>query len=220
MEYMFDNALYRSARESRLGNLFRHLDVAALNQKRLLEVGCGTGEIGQAFVEAGASVVSIDARAEYIAEIEQRFPGRPAYVVDLEQWDPAAVGQFDAIVCFGLLYHLAEPLRFLTACSVVAGEIYLETVVSDSIEPVCPVVLEEGPDQAWSGRGCRPSPAWLNQTLVDLGFDVEDISSGTANWGGQVPSIFDWTPCNDGQWQRDGALLRKMLICTRKQVGR
>ena len=215
MEFIFDEPRYIAARESRLRNLFRHLDVHSLSGKRILEVGCGTGELGQAFVEAGCQVVSLEARPEYIQELQRRFPGREAYTVDLEKWNPETLGRFDALLCFGLLYHLSTPEPFLAACARLAPEIYLETVVTDSHEPVCPLVSEEGADQAYSGRGCRPSPAWLHQTLSRLGLSVRDISSPDANWGGMCPSVFDWTPLNDGQSSRGGGLLRKMLICSR-----
>jgi SAM-dependent methyltransferase len=216
MEYIFDNALYHAARESRLRNLFRHVDAGALACKRILELGCGTGELGQAFVEAGCEVVSIDARSEYIQELRSRFPGRLAYVMDLEHWNPPALGRFHVVVCFGLLYHLATPREFLAACALAAPQLFLETAVTDSDEVVCPIIAEEGADQACSGKGCRPSPAWLMQSLSSLGYEVQDISTAEANWGGTVPSVFDWKPLDDGQWQRDGAMLRKMLICTRR----
>ncbi|HTS24401.1 MAG TPA: class I SAM-dependent methyltransferase, partial [Bryobacteraceae bacterium] len=194
MECIFDNPLYQAARESRLRNLFRCIDAGLLTGKRVLEVGCGTGELGQAFVAAGCRVLSVDGRPEYIEELGRRFPGRQALVMDLENWVPAQLGRFDMVLCFGLLYHLARPAEFLASCSRLAPELYLETVVSDAFEPVCPLVLEEGSDQACSGMGCRPSPAWLNQTLSGLGFEVNDISGADANWGGSVPSVFDWTP--------------------------
>ncbi len=215
MEFIFDNAVYRGARESRIRNLFHYLDTSSLVSKRILELGCGTGDLGQAFVEAGCCVVSVDARAEYIEEVGRRYPGRQRHVMDLELWDPTTLGLFDAVFCFGLLYHLSAPAKFLAACARAAPQLYLETAVSDSDDPVCPLVPEGGPDQAWSGQGSRPSPAWLNEILSALGFNVQDISTCQANWGGTVPSLFDWTPLNDGRWQRDGAMLRKMLICTR-----
>jgi len=213
--FIFDNPLYLAARESRLRNLFRHIDPRFIAGKRILEVGCGTGEMGQVLAEAGGSVVSIDARPEYIEELQRRYPGREAHVADLDHWDCHGLGRFDIVFSFGLLYHLSDPVQFLANCARLAPDLYLETVVSDSFEPVCPLVTEEGPDQAWSGRGCRPSPAWLSKHLEGLGYKVRDISAAEANWGGAVPSVFDWQPLNDGQWQRDGALLRKMFICTR-----
>jgi cyclopropane fatty-acyl-phospholipid synthase-like methyltransferase len=214
MEFIFDNPLYGLARESRLRNLFRQVDPLSLSGKRMLELGCGTGELGQVFVEAGCQVVSVDCRGEYLEEVDRRFPGRQTRLIDLENWDPAPLGKFDAVLCFGVLYHLSAPAEFLAACARAAPQLYLETITTDSADAVCPMVDEEGPDQASSGRGCRPSPAWLNQTLSELGFEVRDISTHEANWGGSVPSVFDWAPLGDGQWQRDGAMLRKMLICT------
>jgi SAM-dependent methyltransferase len=214
MAFIFDNELYRAATKSRLRNLFCHLDVPSLARKRVLELGCGTGELGQAFVEAGCHVVRVDARAEYIEELNRRFPGCPAHVVDVENWDPTSLGRFDVVLCFGLLYHISTPADLLSACARVAPQLFLETAVSDFDGPVCPIVPEQGPDQAWSGKGCRPSPAWLEQVLSGLGFSVQDISTREANWGGSVPSVSDWMPLNDGQWLRNGAILRKMLICT------
>jgi cyclopropane fatty-acyl-phospholipid synthase-like methyltransferase len=50
---IFDGPVYVEARQARLRNLFAHIDPAALAGKRVLELGCGTGELGQAFVEHG-----------------------------------------------------------------------------------------------------------------------------------------------------------------------
>jgi cyclopropane fatty-acyl-phospholipid synthase-like methyltransferase len=216
MKFIFDGPVYDAARDSRMRNLFRHLDFASLAGQRILEVGCGTGELGQVFVEAGSYVVSIDARTEYILELRRRFPDREAHVVNLEHWNPGSLGRFDAVLCFGLLYHLSTPAEFLGVCTTVAPVVFLETVVSDSPGAVCPLVSEAGSDQAWSGTGCRPSPAWLHECMSKLGCDLRDISASEANWSGSVPSVFDWIPQGDGQWQRGGALLRKMMIATRR----
>jgi SAM-dependent methyltransferase len=218
-DFVFDVPLYVAARQSRLRNLFRHLDLTRLSGKRILEPGCGTGELGQPFVEAGCQVVSIDARPEYIKEVHRRFPGREAYVVDLEHWDHSPLGHFDAVFCFGVFYHLSNPAAFLAACARIAPELYLETVVSDSDKPACPLVDENGPDQAVSGRGCRPSPAWIYQALGSMGFVVRDISTAEANWYGDSPSVFDWTPLNDDNFKRGDALIRKMFLCHRDPRG-
>src|SRR5262245_40091555 len=129
---IFDSPVYVEARQARLRNLFAHIDSAALAGRRVLELGCGTGELGQALVERGATVVSVDARQAFIAKLRARYPDRQAHVADLETWDPSGLGRFDAILCFGLLYHLAMPADLLAACTRASDTLYLETVVVDS----------------------------------------------------------------------------------------
>lgn len=216
MRGIFDSPLYVEARQARLRNLFTHVDPRSLAGRRVLELGCGTGELGQAFVELGATVVSVDARPAFVAELRARYPGREAHVGDLEAMDLGALGRFDAVLCFGLLYHLATPGDFLAACTRVADTLYLESVVLDSSAAVCPAADEAGEDQAFSLRGCRPSPSWIRETLARHGFCATDISSAAANWGGAAPSVFDWEIGESGSWMRGGYLLRRMFVCTRK----
>jgi len=144
-----------------------------------------------------------------------RGPGPEAHAADLESWDPGALGRFDAVLCFGLLYHLSAPARFLAACARIAPMLYLETVALDAGQAVCLTVDEAGDDQAFSTRGCRPSPSWITDTLAREGFSTRDISSAAANWGPPAPSIFDWTIEDSGSWMRGGALLRRMFIARR-----
>ncbi len=214
---IFEAESYIQARPARLRNLFAHVDPKTLAGKRVFEAGCGTGAMGEEFAKLGCRVVSVDASEQFIATLRKRFPGREAHVMDLERQDPSQLGAFDIVLCFGILYHLSRPTAFLAACARMAPEIYLETMVCDSEEAVYQVVPEEGPDQAISGFGCRPSLPWISMVMGHYGFDVRDISSGAANWGGGAPSVFDWTPLNDSAWMRDGAFLRKMLLCARKK---
>jgi SAM-dependent methyltransferase len=212
---IFDSPVYVEARQARLRNLFAHVDPAGLAGRRVLELGCATGELGQAFVEHGATVVSVDARRAYIAELRARYPDRQAHVADLEVWDPGVLGRFDAILCFGLLYHLATPGDFLAACARASNTLYLETVVLDSSASICRPADEAGDDQAFSFRGSRPSPSWITDTLARYRFSVVDISGAAANWGGVAPSIFDWEIQDSGTWMRGDCMLRKMFVCTR-----
>ena len=213
---IFDSPVYVEARQARLRNLFAHVDPRGLAGRRVLELGCGTGELGQAFVEHGANVVSIDARPAFVAELRTRYPRRDAHVGNLETMDLRALGRFDAILCFGLLYHLATPADFLAACTRVADTLYLESVVLDSSAAVCPMADEAGEDQAFSLRGCRPSPSWIRETLARHGFAATDISGAAANWGGAAPSVFDWEIAETGSWMRGGYWLRRMFVCARK----
>jgi hypothetical protein len=110
-----------------------------------------------------------------------------------------------------VLYHLAEPERFLRACGEQARVVVLETAVSDSFDAVAPRVREgHGADQALAGVGCRPSPGWVEQRAREAGFSVvRDVSSPLGNWSG---GRFDWEPRGDGASRRDGVNLRKMWV--------
>jgi SAM-dependent methyltransferase len=210
--FIFDTSAYASARDARLRCLFDHVPAESFRDRRVLELGAGTGQIGAVLTEAGARVVSVDAVPAYIDELRRRYPDREAHVIDLEAWDGTGLGAFDSVLCFGLLYHTSNPRLVLEACRRAAPVLFLETVVSDKEEAVCPLVEESGPDQATSGRGSRPTPAWLRSTLEELGYQVQDISSATANWQGAPDSVFDWVPRNDWGWLRGNCLLRKMYL--------
>ena len=77
--------------------------------ERVLDVGCGKGELAHDLAErAGASVVAIDVLPEKIAFARERFPHpRVEYRhADVYQFEPS--GQFDAVVLSNVLEHLAE----------------------------------------------------------------------------------------------------------------
>lgn len=209
---IFDLDVYVEARANRLRNLFCALGDRSFNEMRILEVGCGLGDLGEAFVARGSTVVSIDARPEFVEGVRAKYPNRQCEVMDHENWQPSHLGHFDAILCFGLLYHLSQPTAFMRSCAAISNELWLETMVCDSTEAKYLVVPESGDDQAHSGFGCRPSPVWLEMVLGHFGYHVQDISSAVANWGGSAPSVFDWTPVNDDSFERDGAFLRKMFL--------
>lgn len=161
---VFQLPVYLEARANRLRNLFYYVDPHSLRGKRVLEAGCGTGELGEEFVKLGCRVVSIDATAEYIQELKTKYPAREAYVVDLDAFDPTPLGAFDPtplgafdiILCFGLLYHLWKPTRFLSVCASIAEEIYLDTMMCDSEEITYYLMREQGADQAFFERGLPP----------------------------------------------------------------
>jgi hypothetical protein len=90
----------------------------------------------------------------------------------------------------------------------------LETVVCDKNEPVLNNVEEaggwRGKDQALNKKGCRPSPAWIEETANKAGFtSIRDISSSVGNWDN---GKFDWDQKNNGEWKRNGYTLRKMWV--------
>jgi SAM-dependent methyltransferase len=210
---IFEARYYRESQLTRLANLFAHVDLEPWRGMRILEVGGGLGHLGDAFVQLGFDVTSTDGRPEHVEAMKAR--GRQAFVLDLDSTGVDEVGDFDVVLAFGVLYHLAEPEQFLRSCGKRAQVLLLETAVCDAADSVIHWVSEargwRGTDQALSGQGCRPSPAWVEEVCRDAGFtSVRDVSSPLANW---EVGTFDWAPRNTGEWRRDDINLRKMWVC-------
>jgi hypothetical protein len=211
---LFESGNYREAQLSRLVNLFAHIDIERYRGMTVLEVGAGLGHIGDVFSKLGFDVTSTDGRPEHVEGMKAR--GRKAFVLDLDGGDvERELANYDLIISFGVLYHLAHPEPFLASCGKQARAMFLETGVCDATRPVVNYISEaqgwRGTDQALEGTGCRPSPAWVEEKCHDAGFGtVRDISNGIGNW---AIGSFDWEPRDTGEWRRDGVNLRKMWVC-------
>jgi SAM-dependent methyltransferase len=210
---IFEAGYYRESQLTRLLNLFAQVDLERWRGLRILEVGAGLGDLGDAFTQLGFDVTSTDGRAEHVEAMRAR--GRQAFVLDLDSTGVDEVGNFDVILAFGVLYHLARPEDFLRSCGKCARVLLLETAVCDRKDPLIQWVDEpggwRGKDQALGRKGCRPSPSWVEGVCREAGFaSVRDISSSLGNW--RIGS-FDWTPEDSGDWRRNGVNLRKMWVC-------
>jgi len=212
---IFEASHYRESNLTRLVNLFAHADVERWRGMKILEGGAGLGHLGDAFAELGFDVTSTDGRQEHVEAMRAR--GRESFVLDLDRTGVNEAGDFELILAFGVLYHLAHPEEFLQSCGKAAKVLLLETAVCDRRGPVVDWVTESGgwrgQDQAVSGRGCRPSPSWVETSCREAGFDVvRDISSPLGDWSS---GTFGWEARDTGEWRRDGVNLRKMWVCER-----
>ncbi len=78
------------------------------------DLGCLEGGYAAAFAQAGYTVTGVDARAEnlecaaFVADA-LGLPNLSFELADVRDLD----GEFDAVFCCGLLYHLDEPAAFL-----------------------------------------------------------------------------------------------------------
>lgn len=82
--------------------------------KRLLEVGCFTGEFLVLAQEAGCDVTGFELQDEAVAAAQQRLPGR---VRKVDVHDTALHGDAYDIVClFGVVEHVRDPKRLIDRC--------------------------------------------------------------------------------------------------------
>jgi trans-aconitate methyltransferase len=75
--------------------------------ERVLDVGCGTGELTKAIADRGARAVGIDASAEMIAEARRRFPALEFSITDARALSVDA--PFDAVFSNAALHWIRPP---------------------------------------------------------------------------------------------------------------
>src|ERR1700759_3404564 len=108
----FDQPHYRAINQARSYTLRSVLArmLPALSLHTALDVGSGLGFFSQTLYECGLQVRGFDGREENAAESHRRVPHIPFEQGDLEDQVILQLGQFDLVLCFGLLYLLENPL--------------------------------------------------------------------------------------------------------------
>jgi SAM-dependent methyltransferase len=93
-------------------------------------------------------------------------------VADVEDPSLAALGTFDLVVCFGLLYHLENPLRALRNIHALTGKLMLLESISVEGENPFLFLLDEpaGADQSLRAVSCYPSEGAIIKMAYRAGF--------------------------------------------------
>jgi len=93
----------------------------SLEGKRVLDLGCNAGFWSLCAIEAGADyVLGIDGRqmhvdqASLVFEVKGIEPGRYDFVTgNIFDYDFASHGNFDVVLCLGLMYHISKHMQLL-----------------------------------------------------------------------------------------------------------
>lgn len=158
---------YRRHDEARLS----HLDGLGLplRGRTVLEVGSGPGHHTWFYSVRECEITATDARPECVAEIQKHFPAVKTAVIDMNEPEPlATLGTFEIVHCYGLLYHLHDPARAISALARACSDLlFLETCVTPHGEKSVNLTEEIGSDytQSISNIGCRPTREWVFEEL-------------------------------------------------------
>ena len=181
--------------------------VSPLDNRLVLDVGCGNGYYGWRMCAAGARcVIGVDPTIvytmQYLAIATYLATARPQFVhavlpARLEDLAPAAQA-FDTVFSMGVLYHRRDPLEHLRALHAqlrTGGELVLETlIVADgSTEVLIP-----------DGRYARMRNVWHIP-------DSKTLEAWVAQAGFRSARIVDITPTTTDEqrttpWMRFGSL--------------
>jgi SAM-dependent methyltransferase len=171
---VFDQPHYQLLNEAR-GQRVRELlaDLSSNGEFRTaVDVGCGFGYFSGLLQSVGMDVLGVDGRVENATEAQRRLPGVRFATCNAE--DPAlrGFGKFDLVFCFGLLYHLENPMLAISHLKELTKRLLLvESVIFPGDEPIMALV-NEGPteDQGINYVAFYPTEACLIKILYRVGF--------------------------------------------------
>jgi SAM-dependent methyltransferase len=134
-----------------------------------IPLGAGVGDHTRFYLDRGSSVLATDARPGNLALLRRRLSEHPAFgrlemaVVDVDQPFPAP-GLFDVVHCYGLLYHLANPVAAIAAIVASCAELFFLESKTDPGEQEVSSAGDENRAEvfhSYSGRNFRPTRAWI-----------------------------------------------------------
>jgi len=172
----FDRKEYRQLIEAR-GEIIQHVVTrlkGVVELSNAVDAGCGAGFFSQTLTECGLNACGFDGRAENVAEARRRFPHIPFEQGDIEERAILELGRFDLVLCFGLLYHLENPLRAIRNLRGLTEKcLLLESMCLPEEKPS--MLLREEPrqvDQSLTDVSCYPSEGSLVKMLYRAGFGM------------------------------------------------
>ena len=170
----FDQRHYLQLIRTR-GEMIRRV-VTELKQSVCLEsavdAGCGVGFFSQVLHGCAMNVCGFDGREENVAEARRRFPAIAFAQGDIESAEILKLGAYDLTLCFGLLYHLENPMLAIRHLRALTKKALL-------LESMCipgggaGMVLREEPgaaDQSLTDIALYPSESCLVKMLYRAGF--------------------------------------------------
>jgi SAM-dependent methyltransferase len=170
---IFDEKHYEDLNSSRaavVSTLLAELK-QPLGLNTALDVGCGLGYFSGLLRSLGLDLTAVDGRPENAEEAARRNPGVKVHTYDAEDPGLRALGKFDLVFCFGLLYHLENPLLAIRHLHAMTKKLLLiEAVIFPGDEPIMALIDEEvHEDQGLNHIAFYPTEACLVKMIYRSG---------------------------------------------------
>lgn len=144
----------------------------SLELRTAIDVGCGMGYFSGLLQSNGFEVTAVDGRMGNVAEARHRYADIKFHEFNAEDPALASLGSFDLCLCFGLLYHLENPLQAIRNLRALTKSILLiEAVTFPGTEPIMALIDEEVlEDQGLRHFAFYPTEACLIKMFYRAGF--------------------------------------------------
>lgn len=210
-------------------------DIAPLENRLVLDIGCGNGYYLWRMLGAGAKLaLGIDPFLLFVMQfwaVKRFAPGKlPVWVLPMG-WEelPEELPHFDTVFSMGVLYHRRDPQEFLEQLQNYAkpgGELVLETLVVDGDEGE--VLVPQGRYAKMRNVWYIPTVATLVSALKDAGWEnvrCIDVSvtvleeQRSTEWM-HFESLSDFLDPNDASKTIEGypAPCRAVLLANKRAV--
>lgn len=196
---------YVEWRKKRINKIIKVMGEDFFRNASGLELACFQGHIGARLRELFNCVMTFaDVRNSHQNEFVKNNPKVLLNIINQEnEWNLNR--QFDFIIHWGVLYHLDNWQQDLKCALQHSKVIFLESEVCDSSDPTFEIKVKEEKnecDQAFSGKGSRPSPAFIESVLDSQNakwkrYDDEDINSDISN---KVQHRYNWITKETKTW--------------------
>jgi SAM-dependent methyltransferase len=143
-----------------------------LQLRTAMDVGCGVGYFCGLLQSLGFDVTGVDGRRENVEEAARRNPKVSFHTNSVEDPRLRSLGTFDLTFCFGLLYHLENPLLAIRHLHAMTNSLLLvESVIFPGDEPAMVLIDEEiHGDQGLEHIAFYPTEACLIKMFYRVGF--------------------------------------------------
>lgn len=199
--YSYFQDHYEYWRAKRIVAIVEHYGENFFKGKKILELGCGYGDIGKVLISIGAEVIFCEGRQEHVNILKKRFPNNRVYKINLENEWFFDNEKFDLILHLGVLYHLDNFEYSLEKCFLSSDNMVLETEVCDSDDPELVLKISEnseGYDQSLIGKGSRPSANYLENIFNKNLFEYQRVQDSSCN---ALFHRYDWKVKNTNSWE-------------------
>lgn len=144
----------------------------ALQLRTAMDIGCGVGYFSGVLQSLGFAVTGVDGRRENVEEAARRNPKVSFHTNSVEDPGLRSLGTFDLTFCFGLLYHLENPLLAIRHLHAMTKSLLLvESVIFPGDEPAMVLIDEEiHEDQGLEHIAFYPTEACLIKMFYRVGF--------------------------------------------------